>query len=107
MDGTILIWNTTNWNLNQTLKGFSHQIWSVAFSPDGTVLAVGSSGHDIIIFEKRLNDAFFAVNRLSRSGGRLYFGDIACDNVKGLTESNCKIMINHGCDRKKISILNE
>ena len=33
---------TTKWQLRQTLEGHSHSIWSVAFSPDSTVLASGS-----------------------------------------------------------------
>src|SRR5262249_9185683 len=41
-DGTVKVWDAASGQQLRALKGHTGQVWSVAFSPDGTRLASGS-----------------------------------------------------------------
>jgi WD40 repeat protein len=42
-DQSVRLWDATTGSLVSVLNGYTHPVWAVAFSPDGTVLATGGA----------------------------------------------------------------
>ncbi len=58
VDSTLVLWEVKTWTPRSLLRGHSHAIWSVMFSPDGRTLAsgTGSMGDDLLPGEVKLWD---------------------------------------------------
>jgi len=48
-DRTVIIWETVSGKSRKTLKGHDLTVTSVAFSPDGDLLAVGSGNASVVV----------------------------------------------------------
>ncbi|MDE0504144.1 MAG: dockerin type I domain-containing protein, partial [Candidatus Poribacteria bacterium] len=53
---TIRLWDARTGEHKHTLEGHTHDIWSLAFSPDGGTLASGSEDHTIRLWDIRTGD---------------------------------------------------
>ena len=51
LDGTVRIWNTSNWNEVAVLKHGTN-VYDVAFTPDGTRLACACANHSIRLWDQ-------------------------------------------------------
>lgn len=50
-DDTVRVWRISDWALLYTLGGHSDSVTSLAFSPDGTLMASGSGDHTIKVWQ--------------------------------------------------------
>ena len=52
-DRTVIIWETASGKSRRTLKGHDLTVTSLAFAPDGSVLAVGSGNASVVLWDAR------------------------------------------------------
>jgi len=52
-DRTVIIWDPVSGKSRRTLKGHDLTVTSLAFSPDGDLLAVGSGNASVVLWDAR------------------------------------------------------
>lgn len=64
-DRTINLWDVETGKLLHSLKGHEIAVYTVAFSPDGRVLASGGGNNGLIFWDPQTGDLKQVVKRLS------------------------------------------
>jgi WD40 repeat protein len=55
-DRTVIIWETASGKSRRTLKGQDLTVTSLAFSPDGTLLASGGGNASVVLWDVRTGE---------------------------------------------------